>query len=61
MKTKEDYKIITDRIEPEITQIEPQGMYQLNNIRIGKRYVISQEQGEEPKIEKQPDNDTTSL
>ena len=48
---KEDYKTITDKIEAEIVQTEV-GSYQLNNIKVNTTYTISQEKGEEPKIEK---------
>lgn len=47
---KEDYKIITDRIEAEIKQIEA-GTYILDKIKTNISYVILQEQGKEPTIE----------
>ena len=48
---KEDYKTITDKVEAGITQTEV-GSYQLNNIKVNTTYTISQEKGEESKIEK---------
>ena len=48
---KEDYKIITDKIEAEIVQTEV-GSYQLSNIKVNTTYRISQEKDEQPKIEK---------
>ena len=48
---KEDYKTITDKIEAEIVNTEV-GSYQLNNIKVNTTYTISQEKGEQPKIEK---------
>lgn len=48
---KEDYIIITDKMEAEIVQTEV-GSYQLNNIKVNTTYTISQEKGEESKIEK---------
>ena len=48
---KEDYKTITDKIEAEIVNTET-GSYQLNNIKVNTTYTISQEKGEQPKIEK---------
>ena len=45
---KEDYKIITDKIETEIVQTEV-GSYQLSNIKVNTTYIISQEKGKEPK------------
>lgn len=48
---KENYKIIIDKIEAEITRIDV-GSYQLDNIKVGETYTISQSGTEEPKIEK---------
>lgn len=48
---KEDYKTITDKIQPEIENIEI-GVYILNKIKVGETYTITHLEDKEPKIEK---------
>ena len=52
---KEDYEIISDRIEAEITRTDV-GCYQLDKIKVNTTYVITHLEGEEPKIEKKDRN-----
>ena len=48
---EEDYEIISDRIEPEITRTGI-GCYQLDKIKVNTIYAMTHLEGEEPKIEK---------
>lgn len=48
---KEDYEIISDRIEAEIIRTDV-GCYQLDKIKANTTYVMTHLEGEEPKIEK---------
>lgn len=48
---KEDYKILTDKIEAEVKQTEI-GCYILDKIKVNTTYIITHLEGEEPKIEK---------
>jgi hypothetical protein len=48
---KEDYMIISDKIEAEITRVGI-GYYQLDKIKANTTYVITHLEGEDPKIEK---------
>ena len=48
---KEDYAIISDRIEAEISRIDA-GCYQLDKIKVNATYIITHLEGEKFKIEK---------
>lgn len=51
MVERKDYKTITDKIQPEIENVET-GVYILNKIKVGESYTITHLEDKEPKIEK---------